>query len=226
MENIILSTAGTTQAIKYTTQYLTQYGYNFSNKNATHILLDVPSKELTPSGISENVVIIGGNLKLPQTTIDLLQDPQYLAENAMITAHCAIKVALNNTERILLDQNILVIGWGRIGKCLAQLLTGMNCRVTVAARKEADRAILTALGFNTISIDLIIADNYGLIFNTVPELLIENCTAPATIIDLASQSGITGEHVITARGLPNKDAPASSGKLIADTVHRLLNRKE
>jgi len=38
--------------------------------------------------------------------------------------------------------------------------------------------------------------------------------------------GIEGSHVIWARGLPGKDTPESSGKLIAKTVIRSLDRKE
>ena len=46
----------------------------------------------------------------------------------------------------LADCKVLVIGWGRIGKCLAALLKGLEADVTVVARKETDRAILHALG--------------------------------------------------------------------------------
>ena len=48
----------------------------------------------------------------------------------------------------------------------------------------------------------------------------------ALLMDLASLRGIEGDRVIWARGLPGKDAPESSGALIAKTVIRLLERKE
>jgi hypothetical protein len=38
--------------------------------------------------------------------------------------------------------------------------------------------------------------------------------------------GIGGEDVLWAKGLPAIYAPESSGKLIADTVKRLLNKEE
>ena len=44
-------------------------------------------------------------------------------------------------------------------------------------------------------------------------------------IDLASEPGMQGKSVIPARGLPGKYAPESSGKLIADTILRVLKEE-
>ena len=62
----------------------------------------------------------------------------------------------------------------------------------------------------------------GLIFNTVPEMVLSadqlsacrNCVK----IDLASKPGIGGKDVVIGRGLPGKYAPESSGRLIAQTI--------
>lgn len=45
-------------------------------------------------------------------------------------------------------------------------------------------------------------------------------------IDLASKPGIGGTDVLWARGLPGKFAPESAGKLIAQTILRLLKEEE
>ena len=45
-------------------------------------------------------------------------------------------------------------------------------------------------------------------------------------IDLASCPGMDAPDVIWARGLPGKDAPETSGELIARTILRLLYNKE
>lgn len=231
MNDILFYKMGTSQATEIVAQELHKLGYRFCDEaniqNATHILTDTPySQQPLPANISKDIVVIGGNLALPYTCIDLLNDPKYLAHNAMITAHGAIKVAMRYVPSILPEQNILIIGWGRIGKCLAQLLRNFDCKVTVSARKESDRAILSGLGYPTISTDNLNLDPYDIAFNTVPQLLVENCNARCIVIDLASKPGILGEHVISARGLPGKEMPKSSGKLIAETIHRLLNKKE
>jgi len=52
------------------------------------------------------------------------------------------------------------------------------------------------------------------------------CDPKCIKIELASQPGIEDTNVIQALGLPAKYAPESSGRLIANTVIRLLHRKE
>ena len=130
-----------------------------------------------------------------------------------------LPVALRNCK-------ILVIGWGRIGKCLAALLKGLEAQVTVAARKETDRAILNALGYQAIDIHDIRPDGYRVIFNTAPAAVLNDTPANCLKIDLASTPGIGGTNVIHARGLPGKDAPEASGNLIARTIIRLIKEDE
>ena len=74
-------------------------------------------------------------------------------------------------------------------------------------------------------------NRFQLIYNTAPATVLTeeqmgNCRESCLKIDLASVKGIQDTHVIWARGLPGKDTPGSSGKLIAKTIIRLLGRKE
>jgi dipicolinate synthase subunit A len=208
----------------------------------THLLMPVPS--FSPDGtiigggnlrtlltlLPKNIVVIGGNLDRPELddypTVDLLQDERYLALNARITAHCAVKVALQQLPVILDSCETLVIGWGRIGKCLAQLLQRMGANVTVCARKAADRSMLAALGYQVQDTQTVDLSAYRIIFNTVPTMLFPSCPGNGLKIDLASQLGLGSSDVIWARGLPGKDAPESSGNLIAKTVLSILRSKE
>ena len=252
MNAVIICTAGNTAALRIAAQNLSDRGITVVDTPApdiTHLLLPVPSFEadgrIKGGGIlehiladlPEDVTIIGGNLQHPALagyrTIDLLTDSRYVAENAAITADCAIRIAGQNMPVVFKDCPTLIIGWGRIGKCLANQLQALGARVTVAARKESDRAILSALGFcaedpANLGPNLM---RYRVIFNTAPELVInENqgkyCQQDCVKIDLASRLGIAGHGVIWARGLPSKDAPESSGMLMAKTVIRLLREKE
>ena len=244
MKNCHFYTAGYSPAMGCCIQKLKQEGFLFAsepNYNVTHLLLPVPS--FSPDGsivgggnintllklLPQNIVIIGGNLQRHEldeyNTIDLLHNPDYLALNAQITAHCAVKVAMNQLPIILDSCKTLIIGWGRIGKCLAQLLRQMGADVTVSARKESDRSMIRALGYTASDYDHINFTQYRLIFNTVPTMLFPECPGNALKIDLASQLGLGSEDVIWARGLPGKDAPESSGLLIANTLIALF-RKE
>ena len=241
MNGPVFYTAGHTEALKYTVKNLQQQGFIFASHPdhaVTHILLGVPAgpiedfKQILPQ-FSNDVAVLGGNLDFPELSsyhrIDLLKDPLYLAQNANITAYCAIKQAINRLPVILDRCPVLVIGWGRIGKCLATLLKQMGAIVTVAARKETDRAAVASLGYEAedstaLGYSLI---RYRAIFNTVPTMVlpkeaIEFCHKDCLKIDLASKPGIDAEDVIWARGLPSKDAPESSGTLIANTILRLI----
>jgi len=194
----------------------------------THLLLPVPSPvaDSVLARLPQSVTVIGGNLPpMNQPVVDLLKDPVYVSKNANITAHCAVKLAMNKLTCILPDCKVLIIGWGRIGKCLGKLLRDIGCPVTIAARKETDRAMLEALGYDALSIDETDPAKFDLIYNTAPEMVFPECPGEGLKIDLASKLGLGGSDVLWARGLPGKMAPMSSGALIAETVLRLLGKE-
>lgn len=237
--------AGKTAATLYAKEKLHSAGLDIENQpgeDVTCLLLDVPSfasdgnlrlgGQLAPllEQLPDDITIFGGNLPpLPgYTRVDLLEDPLYLAENAYITAECALEVALSRLNRTLRDCPVLIVGWGRIGRCLAKLLGAFGARVTVAARKASHRAICQALGYESADRDFLgpHLDGFRLIFNTVPapvftEAQLSRCQN-AIKIDLASRRGLLGEDVVVARGLPGIHMPESSGDLIARTCLRLM----
>ena len=252
MSNIRICCAGNSSALQFACKNLVQRGVEITTLPApdvTHLLLPVPSFEadgrIRGGGIPEHILadlpegitVVGGNLHSPSlhgyATMDLLQDPQYVAQNAAITADCAIRVAREQMRQIWGNCPVLVIGWGRIGKCLAAQLKALGANTTVAARKEADLAITQALGYQAEPIPLSKRKlhHYRVIFNTVPEMVLSEtqcqaCHPDCLKIELASKAGIADSSIISALGLPAKYAPETSGKLIADTFIRLLHRKE
>ena len=233
-------TYGHTKALEFAIHYLEHATLHrvTDPETADFLLLPVPSfdKDGNINGSTDtpcfpdNKLIIGGNLTSLQQaglhTLDLLQDPVYLAENAAITAHCAVNLAMAQSMFTLRRCPVLVIGWGRIGKCLAALLKNSGADVTVAARKPADRAILQAMDYKALPVNDLDTAPYKVIFNTVPEMILPHCFGQSLKIDLASSPGIGGSNLLHAKGLPNRYAPESSGKLIADSVIRIMSEKE
>lgn len=248
MKEPVFYIAGHTDALRFAQTLLKKKGLRFApipDMSVTHLLLGVPSfeadgslkgggqlEDILPS-LSPEVTVCGGMLNLPELkgyrTVDLLEDPGYVAENARITAYCAVRLAAQRLPVILWHCPVLIIGWGQIGKCLAQLLKSMGAMVTVAARKETDRSMLRALGYDAVDTQALgngLA-RYRVIFNTAPVMVLSkedmsDCASDCLKIDLASCPGIDALDVIWARGLPGKDAPESSGELIARTILRLL----
>ena len=240
----IFYSTGHTDALVHAIRLLHDAGVEFvpcPDRNVTHLLLPVPSFD--PDGwikggcsleallwqLPEDVTVIGGGLGLPELrgykTIDLLHDDEYVSANAAITACCAIRVAAGQLPVMWKGCPVLVLGWGRIGKCLAQLLHRMEADVTVAARKASDRAMLRALGCKAAPIEGIDTRQYRVIFNTAPTMLLPECPGKAVKVDLASVRGMGGEDVIWARGLPGKYAPESAGALIAQRVLARLEKE-
>ena len=239
--------AGNSPASRAAGHALIQSGITVSplpNKDVTHLLLPIPSLDDagnirgvgSVSGLleqlSSDVTIIGGNLKHPvldnASCIDLLKDPIYLAENASITAYCALRLILMELPCILKNCPVLIVGWGRIAQCLAQLLKSAGANITIAARKTESRAIASALGYNVCEINNLQTGDYRVIINTAPAPDIikeQDCNTDCLKIDLASIKGIQGKHVILARGLPGKDAPETTGKLIVKRTLALIQEE-
>lgn len=233
-----------TDAARRAESYLSQAGLRVTRSAApdiSHVLLPVPSfssgDEYLAHFLAElpdDVIISGGNLTSPlvegYTTIDFLQDPYYLAENAAITASCALKIAKSKLGTSLQDVRFLIVGWGRIGKCLRSFLDKENAAVTVAARKESDRALISALGSRSIPMDAAAneTENYDVIINTVPVMVLPHLKSKenAVIMELASKPGMSGKNILDCRGLPSKMAPEASGHLIAKTFLRLTLGQE
>lgn len=250
MDSVLIYPRGSTDACACACTVLEQSGLSLVDHpcpEITHLLLDVPS--LTPDGglrgggslprilemLPTSVTVVGGNLQHPALSghpvLDLLQDPEYVARNAAITAQCAIGIAESLLPVVLQDAAALVIGWGRIGKCLAKHLSALGCSVTVAARNPFDRAMIRALGWDAADISEIagLMPKFRLLFNTVPAPILGAAVLdryPKCIkLDLASIPGLAGCDVVYARGLPGQYAPESSGRLIANTVLRLMREE-
>lgn len=243
LNNHLLYTIGCSDSCRYASFLLGKNGFALTDHpspEVSHLLLDVPSfdasgalrdgtdlKELLRM-LPKSISIIGGNLHQSYLQdyrkIDLLQDPYYLSRNAAITAECALQVTAPYLKTTFAESPVLILGWGRIGKCLSKLLADIGCPVTVAARNSRDRAMLEALGYKSADFPKVpeILNRYKVLLNTVPDLPLHIHDESIIAIDLASYPGMRGDHVIQARGLPGKYAPESSGKLIADTIQRMI----
>ena len=247
MDRNLIFAAGSTAACRYAASFLRDLGLPVTDKPDTdvrYLLLDAPA--FGPNGqlrcggctakllqtLPSDILICGGNLSHPDLeeyeTIDFLKDEYYLCQNAYITAECALDVALPYLTRTLRHCPVLVIGWGRIGKCLARILNNLDADVTIAARSPKDRAMIQSLGFSTLDMEEIPQDlsHFRLLYNTVPQPVLNQsqlaiCREDCVKIELASKDGIAGDDIIIARGLPGLHMPETSGKLIADTFLRL-----
>lgn len=231
MRGINIYPMGDGPAIRFAARTLQKQGVEVTpalSEKVTHVLLNMPTKEADLSAVPSNITVIGGNLDhIPDChpKVDLLREEQYLAENAALTADCALRLLGQQLPVAFRDCPILIIGWGRIGKCLASMLKALGAEVTVAARKPSDLGMLTALGYGAVEVGAVDPSRYRAILNTAPAPVLSP-GGNAVKIDLASRLGMAGEDVLWARGLPGKMLPESSGELIARGVLRHLKEGE
>lgn len=169
--------------------------------------------------------------------IDIMKREELAVLNTVATAEGTIQIAIENTNKILHGSQVLILGFGRIGKVLARKLAGLSARVTCAARKEEDLAWIRAYGHMSTNINNL-GENlsqYDIIINTVPHLILNEeslgyVKKDCLLIDLASNPGGIDKKVakdrniklVWALALPGKVAPVTTAEFIKDTVYNIL----
>lgn len=185
-------------------------------------------------------IIFGG--KIPKVfkgkIYDYLEREDFKTLNAVPTAEGTLEIAMRETEHTIAGSRTLVIGFGKIGKMLCKMFSGIGAYVCATARKAQDIALINAYGYEsakTAEIGKIIS-GFDIIINTVPERVIGDelllkVKKDSLIIDVASVPGgldiekarSIGIKALWALSLPGKVAPKTSGKIICDTVLNILS---
>lgn len=169
--------------------------------------------------------------------IDIMKREELAVLNTVSTAEGTIEIAISNTNKIIHGSEVLILGFGRIGKVLARKMAGLSARVTCAARKDEDLAWIRAYGHNETNIN-VLGENlskYDLIINTVPHLILNKerlqyVKKDALLIDLASNPGGIDKReakernlkLVWALALPGKVAPVTTAEFIKDTIYNIL----
>lgn len=172
---------------------------------------------------------------------DLMRRPGFVTGNAALTAEAAVGLLLRESPRALQGSRCLILGFGRIGKLLAQKLAAFGAQVSVAARRETDRALAEALGYGSLSFEKpegVIGD-FEYLINTVPARVLSDaalcCVSPeALLLELASAPGgfdptlarNIGLNLVTAPGLPGRCAPLAAAELLRRELYAVLREQE
>ena len=170
----------------------------------------------------EGMMLVGGKLPENMTELarsknikcfDYFESEMLQIKNAYVTAEAALSIAMNSLGKSVADSRFVITGYGRIASQLAALLRKLGASVTVAARKESDRAYAECIGCDSLPIRAAtergrwydaITDGYDILFNTVPNWIfdrdfLEAMNKKIFIIDLASAPG--GVDVCAAKDL-------------------------
>lgn len=166
--------------------------------------------------------------------IDYMEREELSLSNAIPTAEGAVQIALEELPVTLSGARVLIVGMGRIGTALAEILKGFGADISVLVRNPAGAARARIHGIKPVSADKMGVD-WTLVLNTVPDMVFSSEVLsrfdPETLfIDLASKPGgidldsasRLGIRTIWALGLPGRTAPVTAGRIIADTVDSIL----
>ena len=210
--------------------------------NAPHYSGEIPI-ERVDSLASPTALFLGGLIKQEDFEGRWIHDYYDKEElqllNTIPTAEGAIAIAMEAMPTTVHGTNSLILGLGRVGKTLAIALMGLGARVSVATRNPKEKAVCKILGAEVVEYSDLKnkISSFGLIFNTVPAVLLTNellqsvqNTTP--IIDLATHPGgveasaAKGKNIIWALGLPGKVAPVTAGEYISKTVIGILEEED
>lgn len=169
---------------------------------------------------------------------DLLKDDELTILNAIPTVEGAIKIAIEERDETIHESNVLVCGYGRIGKIACDRFSKLGAKVYCTARKETDLAWIREKRFIPLTYPEVInfASKFDIIINTVPTLIIRKEEIDAfkkdvLLIELASMpGGFDKEYIkqkelklITAPGIPGKEMPKTAAKYIKKVIDKILD---
>ena len=198
-------------------------------------------KELAPGSVLVGAQISDGLLEQASLSgvqyLNLMADEAFAVQNAIPTAEGALNIILTNTQCVLRGMDIAIVGFGRIGKMLSQMLYLLGANIHVIARNPIDRA--WASGLHTCDLKAMpkALQICKVLVNTVPAQIIGKDALQALppkslLIELASTpygfdadtARELGHEVILAQALPAKVAPDSASDYMAEAVLRLISQ--
>lgn len=157
--------------------------------------------------------------------VDLSRDEDFLGENAELTALATLGIILNTSARSPRDLSVGVVGYGRIGKRLTNMLLYLGARVRVYTSRQATRIDLCEYGIASAesceSADL---SGIDILINTAPAVIFSIDAVPPElrIIDLASGDNFPGRDVERYPSVPAKMLPVSAGRAWGRALERFI----
>ena len=177
--------------------------------------------------------IVGEAVKYNIKTFDFFEREAVAVRNAIPTAEGAIQTAMEESDRTIFGSRCLILGYGRCGKILSNMLKGLGADVSVTYRNERDAAYIKSYGYKEINLYELksYAEQFDFIFNTIPahvvdKEIIKKLRKNCVIIDLAQAPG--GVDFNFARdvnikalycpGLPGRVAPYTAAEILKEAV--------
>lgn len=160
-------------------------------------------------------------------------DPAFLLRNAEISAEAAVEALMKQSEAVLDELRVLLLGYGLFGRATAARLRALGARVWVAARRQAQRQVAVHDGMAALPPEEIcfVAPHMDAVLNTIPAVVLGReqlhrfskqtvfleLASPPYGIDLPAAAQL-GLNVQVLPGLPTQYAPLSAARALAETI--------
>lgn len=171
------------------------------------------------------------------TVVDLFSYENIIWNNAYFTAEGMLGEIISTTKFALRDCNALVLGCGRCGKILCDLLSKLDVNIsfydkyTYAINYGRECGYEFAdIGSNDVSLE-----KFNIVINTIPGMVFTNShlksfSSDCVFYDLASKPGGFDKENIgelrltlhTCPGIPGKYSPKTAGELLAKNIISIL----
>lgn len=227
------------ERLKYTQEYLTKAGYHevFDKESADFAIFAPACDSEKFYGYERKTVFYGaGNY---DEKFDKFHDynkrEDFKYKNALLTSEGAIALYKSIADKAILDCNILITGFGKIGKSLCKALKATGAKVTICARSAINKAEADTIANKVIDFKSLDCEDYDIIFNTVPAIYftkkeIDTFKSGVKYIELASFPGGIDKHyakiknteLINGSKLPSRYSKISAGYLIGETVDKMI----
>lgn len=167
--------------------------------------------------------------------VNLWEEERLLQENAYLTAEAALALAMRRAKGSVARLPCAVVGYGRIGRSLTEILLNLGAQVAVLSRTEVKRRQARESGAEAIELERAaeVLPGKKLIFTTPPAQVLDAATldavdAGAELIDLASPpygfdldaARARGLHATREPGLPGRYCPLSAARALYGAVIR------
>ena len=209
--------------------------YSKENIKIEELLKKIKGKKIIAGSAKKEIydIIQENNIEF----IDLMKQEKLVILNTISTAEGALQIAMEETEKTIFQSNVLILGFGRVGKTVANRFNLIGANVFCEARKDSDLAWIKAYGYKPIELKRLDENlnKFDIIINTIPKLVLDEkqinqIKKECLIIDLASAPGGVnfekakekGIKAILALTLPGKVAPTTSAEFIKETLYDVI----
>lgn len=165
----------------------------------------------------------------------LMKDKEVIKENVIPTIEGILADIIMNTDITIKDANIMVIGYGNVGKELVKILRCLKANVTVSVELDKDKKILDFLSIPSVyssDIDDMISEvsKQDIIINTAPSLVLDNkyinyYKDTVYILDIASYPYGIDKEVLDNSNIKNKIYSSIPNEVAYKTSGIILTKK-